>query len=192
MLTTEQPAWFDFGTFDENQTSIQIASSLLELSVFWGDSPISLVDAATSVTGRMKPLPHWLTSGCVSIVYPMQMLANSDGVYAHCIHCTWTVSVLSSLCAVCPTQLLGTSDGIYAHCTRTYLMYSHSMQCGCIRSMLRSCISSPLMCVCRSAVLGLEGGRKAVSAVLDQIQTFDADLPISALWLQDWTGGCVL
>jgi len=101
MLTTEQPAWFDFGTFDENQTSIQIASSSLEMSVFWGDNPTSLVEAATSVTGRMKPLPRWLTSG---------------------------------------------------------------------------------------AVLGLEGGQKAVSAVLDQIQTFDADLPISALWLQDWTG----
>ena len=65
MLTTEQPAWFDFGTFDENQTSIQIASSSLEMSVFWGDSPTSLVEAATSVTGRMKPLPRWLTSGCV-------------------------------------------------------------------------------------------------------------------------------
>merc|ERR1712166_16807 len=98
MLTSSEPALFEFG---DQVNTVTAFSPQFNLTIFKGDTPLQLIQEATSITGRQQPLPRWLTSG---------------------------------------------------------------------------------------AVLGLEGGRNVVTQVLSKIRAQAPTMPISALWLQDWTG----
>jgi sulfoquinovosidase len=62
-LQSEDIAMFDFEK--ENEIVIEVNGNSIELMLFYGASPLDIIEKYTRITGRMKSLPRWVYSGSI-------------------------------------------------------------------------------------------------------------------------------
>jgi alpha-glucosidase len=59
---------YEYSTFDlreDDRVQVGVFSSLMRGQILSGDTPAQLVEQYTEYSGRMRPLPEWITSGAV-------------------------------------------------------------------------------------------------------------------------------
>lgn len=62
---SESTAYQVFDLRDERRVQLEVHAGQLESRIYSGDSPAALVEAHTSVVGRMPPLPDWTQHGVI-------------------------------------------------------------------------------------------------------------------------------
>ena len=64
-LFLENYEYSSFDLRDADRVEVEVFSRRMEGQILSGDSPTELIEQYTDYTGRMRPLPDWLTSGAV-------------------------------------------------------------------------------------------------------------------------------
>lgn len=64
-LFLENYEYSSFDLRDSDKVQVEVFSSRMEGQILSGDSPTKLIEQYTEYSGRMRPLPDWLTSGAV-------------------------------------------------------------------------------------------------------------------------------